>query len=65
MNGRPVAKRRCEYTANSGPVSTLVYLFPDDAGTILELVFVVKASRYPALRSQLESIQSGSITGPG
>jgi len=55
--GRPIAKWRTEYEGHDGTVDTLAYLFPGDDGRVIELVFVVRAERYEALRAQLEAIE--------
>lgn len=63
-----VARRdgQIEYPGKTDRVSVLVYLFLelvylflDDRGVMIEVVFTVKASRYAALRPQLEAIEGG------
>ena len=62
VGGRPIAKVRAEYQGATNRVDTLVYLFPDDAGAVIQLVFTVRAERYAALRPQLEAIEGGDPT---
>ena len=58
VGGRPIAKVRAEYQGAEQRIDTLTYLFPDDRGDVLQLVFTVRAERYAALRPQLEAIEA-------
>jgi hypothetical protein len=64
VRGRALAKLRAEYDGAQMKIDTIAYLFADDDGIVRELVFTVRASRYEALRAELESIEAGAIVGP-
>jgi len=60
--GRPIAKVRAEYEGAQLCIVTLTYIFPADSGDVQQLVFTVRAERYPVLAPQLEAIEG---TDPG
>ena len=62
VGGRPIAKVRAEYQGAQLRIVTLTYIFPADSGDVQQLVFTVRAERYPALAPQLEAIEG---TDPG
>jgi hypothetical protein len=57
VGGRAIAKIRAEYQGAQARVDTLTYMFASDDGAVQQLVFTVRADRYPALRAQLEAIE--------
>jgi hypothetical protein len=59
VGGRPIIKVRAEYAGATMPIDTLTYLYPVDSGEVRQLVFIVHADRYAALRPQLEAIEGG------